>query len=332
MNKNKTKPFIIGEVASAHEGNYKTAIKIGKAAFASGADAVKFQIFKSKLLLSSKNSLFKKFQKLEISKKNWIKVFKKFNKRKILIAEVFDLDSLKFASSLNTFKFYKIPSTCLTEKDMLVFLKRLNKPVILATGGATLSEIKYALRHLKLNKDKVTIMAGFQNFPTKIRNSNLSIIKSIKNLFKTKVGYADHTDSNNDFFSYSIPIIAYTLGAEVIEKHITLNRKKKGTDHQSSLDPQEFKKFVERLKMSSKVFSNNNWKLTEAENNYRKFNKKFAVLKNSLNKRDKIKSTDIEFKRTNQVGITKEFLKKIVGKRLKNKKFVDEIILAKDLL
>ena len=55
-------------------------------------------------------------------------------------------------------------------------------------------------------------------------------------------------------------------------------------------------------------------------------------LKNSLNKRDKIKSTDIEFKRTNQVGITKEFLKKIVGKRLKNKKFVDEIILAKDLL
>ena len=172
MNKNKTKPFIIGEVASAHEGNYKTAIKIGKAAFASGADAVKFQIFKSKLLLSSKNSLFKKFQKLEISKKNWIKVFKKFNKRKILIAEVFDLDSLKFSSSLNTFKFYKIPSTCLTEKDMLVFLKRLNKPVILAAGGATLSEIKYALRHLKLNKDKVTIMAGFQNFPTKIRNSN----------------------------------------------------------------------------------------------------------------------------------------------------------------
>lgn len=77
----KNLPFIIGEVASAHEGDYRKAIKIGQEALKAGADAVKFQIFKCNHLISTKNPLYGKFKKLEISQNNWLKVFKKFKKK-----------------------------------------------------------------------------------------------------------------------------------------------------------------------------------------------------------------------------------------------------------
>ena len=327
----KKLPFIIGEVASAHEGNYINAVKIGKQAFKAGADAVKFQIFKCQKLMSKKNPLYNKFEKFEISQKNWIKIFKQFKINDYLIAETFDIDSLIFAENQKIFKIYKLPSTCLNNKEMLNFLSDLNKPVIIASGGATFEEIDYAFKKLKRNKKDTIIMAGFQNFPTKIEDSKLSKIPLLKKTFKTEIGYADHTDSNQNLYSFSIPLMAYTLGANVIEKHITLNRKDKGTDYYSSLDPNEFKQFVEFLKKSHKAFSNSNWDLTSAELKYRKFNKSFAVAKINLFKGHKIRFKDLLFKRTNKDGITANNLAAYIGKFLKKDKSADEIILPNEL-
>ena len=327
----KKLPFIIGEVASAHEGNYKKAIKIGEQAFKAGADAVKFQIFKCQKLMSEKNPLYKKFKKFEISQDNWGKIFSQFKKNQFLVAEIFDIESLIFADKQKIFKIYKLPSTCLNNKEMLSYLSKINKPVIIAAGGATLEEIDYAFKKLKKNKKDIIIMAGFQNFPTKIEDSNLSKIPLIKETFKTKIGYADHIDSNQNLYSFSIPLMAYTLGAEIIEKHITLNRKKKGTDYYSSLNPDEFKKFVNFLKKSFEAFSSNKWNLTKAELRYRKFNKTFAVAKTKLFKGHKIKTKDLLFKRTNKTGITADQFIFYIGKTLKKNKFIDEIILPKEL-
>ena len=148
----KKSPFIIGEVASAHEGNHNKAIKIGKSAFKAGADAVKFQIFKCQNLMSKKNPLYKKFKKFEISKENWIKILKQFKNNQLLIAEIFDLDSLIFANKQKIFKIYKLPSTCLNNKEMLNYLSKIKKPIIIAAGGATFEEINYAFKKLKKNK------------------------------------------------------------------------------------------------------------------------------------------------------------------------------------
>lgn len=324
-------PFIIGEVASAHEGNYTKAIKIGKEAFKAGADAVKFQIFKCQNLMSKKNPLYKKFKKFEISKDNWIKIFRQFKKNQFLIAEIFDLDSLIFADKQKIFKIYKLPSTCLNNEDMLKYLSKINKQIIIAAGGATFEEINYAFKKLKKDKKNIIIMAGFQNFPTKIEDTNLNKIPLIKETFKTRMGYADHIDSNQNLYPFSIPLMAYTLGADIIEKHITLNRKEKGTDYYSSLDPREFKKFVDFLRKSHKAFSSNKWDLTKAEVEYRKFNKTFAVAKSNLLKGHKIKKKDFCFKRTNKAGITYDQLTPYIGKTLKRNKFTDEMILPKEL-
>jgi len=327
----KKLPFIIGEVASAHEGNYMNAVKIGKQAFKAGADAVKFQIFQCQKLMSKKNPLYKKFKKFEISQDNWCKIFRQFTKDQFLVAEIFDINSLIYADKQKIFKIFKLPSTCLNNKEMLNYLSKINKPVIIAAGGATFKEIDYAFKKLKRNKREIIIMAGFQNFPTKIEDSNLNKIPLIKETFKTKIGYADHIDSNQNLYSLSIPLMAYTLGADVIEKHITLNRKEKGTDYYSSLNPDEFKKFVDFLKKSSKAFSSNRWTLTKAEFKYRKFNKTFAVAKTNLFKGHKIKTKDLSFKRTNKIGITADQFNPYIGKILKKNKFIDEIILPKEL-
>jgi len=327
----KKTPFIIGEVASAHEGNYNKAIKIGKSAFKAGADAVKFQIFKCQNLMSKKNPLYKKFKKFEISKENWIKILKQFKKNQLLIAEIFDLDSLIFANKQKIFKIYKLPSTCLNNKEMLNYLSKINKQIIIAAGGATFEEINYAFKKLKKNKKNIIIMAGFQNFPTKIEDTNLGKISLIKETFKTKMGYADHIDSSENLYPFSIPLMAYTLGADIIEKHITLNRKEKGTDYYSSLDPEEFKKFVDFFKKSNTAFSANKWNLTKAEIKYRKFNKTFAVAKSNLLKGHRIKRKDLHFKRTNKAGIAVDQLSSCVGKILKKNKLIDEIILPKEL-
>ena len=327
----KNRPFIIGEVASAHEGNYLHAIKIGKAAYKAGADSVKFQIFKCDALMSSKNPQYQKFKKLEIKQNDWIKVFKKFNKKNFLIAETFDIESLIFAINLKVFKMIKIPSTCLVNKIMLQALKSYYKTIILASGGASFAEINFAIKHLKKKRKDIVIMAGFQNFPTKNENTKLSQIRLLKKTFKTIIGYADHTDSNISFFPYTIPLMAFTSGADIIEKHITLDRKKKGTDYQSSLNPNEFKKFTNLLKKSFYTFSKEKWELTKAEENYRKFNKIFAVAKKNLKKGIKINQKDILFKRTNKSGITPDKIYQILGKKLKKDKKFDEIILSKDL-
>lgn len=327
----KNRPFIIGEVASAHEGNYLLAIKIGKAAYKAGADAVKFQLFNCDALMSSKNPQYKKFKQLEIKQNDWIKVFKKFDRKNFLIAEIFDIESLIFAINLKIFKMIKIPSTCLVNKNMLQALKNFNKTIILASGGASLPEINFALKHLKKKRKDIVIMAGFQNFPTKIEDTKLSQISLLKKKFKTIIGFADHTDSNTIFFPYTIPLMAFMAGAEIIEKHITLDRKKKGTDYESSLNPSEFKKFTNLLKKSSYIFSKEKWELTKAEENYRKFNKIFAVAKKNLIKGIKIKKTDVLFKRTNKSGITPDKIYQILGKKLKKDKKFDEIILSEDL-
>ena len=124
--------------------------------------------------------------------------------------------------------------------------------------------------------------------------------------------------------------MAYTLGADIIEKHITLDRSKKGTDYYSSLNPNEFRNFVEFMQLSSKAFSKQKWSLSKAEIQYRSFNKKFAVSNINLKKGERIKKKDISFKRTNKIGITKDEIKKYLGKKLKRKVNFDEMLITKD--
>ena len=333
INKSKVKyfakkdPFIIAEIASAHDGNIKKLIKIIDLALKTGADAIKFQIFKTKNFISLMNPMFNEFLKIEINYRNWEKVFQKYKRyKKRIIVEPYDTESLRFCISLDLFSAIKVPTSCLDEVDYINLIKKINKPIILGVGGIELKRIKKIYTKLNSKNSEIVLMYGFQNFPTKLNDINLNKIKFLKNNFQCLIGYADHTDSEDYFFANYIPIIANTYGADVIEKHITINRIRKGRDYYSALNPDEFKKFVNLFKIKSLVNGNKKWSLNKSEIEYAKFSKKYAVANKFIKKNKKLNKIDISFKRTNKHGIESDRIKKIINKKSKKNIKYDQII------
>ena len=234
MEKNKLnfKTEIIAEIANAHQGNPEMAKVIANQALRNGADAIKFQIYFADELLSKNHPRFKHFKKQSFNKRTWLKIINEFKKKNVKIyCDVFGEKAFKIAKICNV-DGYKIHSSDLNNNILLNLVAKTNKKIFLSVGGSTLEEIANALKVIKNNKNKIkpVILHGFQNYPTKINNCDLFKIKTYKKIFgKTcELGYQDHLSADNPL-NFKTPIVALNLGAKYLEKHITINRKKKAS-------------------------------------------------------------------------------------------------------
>ena len=147
-------------------------------------------------------------------------------------------------------KTIKIPSGEITNYFLLRKIAPLNKKIILSTGMSTLKEISKAIDVLKkfgTKKSNITILHCNTEYPSPIKDVNLLAIKVLKRKFDVKVGYSDHT------LGTEVPISAVAIGASVIEKHLTLNKKLAGPDHKCSLDPKEFTAMVKSIRNTEKI-------------------------------------------------------------------------------
>jgi len=250
---------IIAEAGQNHNGQLKMAYKLIDAAKKSGADFVKFQTSIPKLHVSKfakkadyqiknskkKESQLKMLQKLSLTYQDFKKIKKYCRKRKIeFLSTPFDLKSIKFLKGLNM-KYFKIPSGEITNLPYLIKIAKLKKKVILSTGMANLKEIKDALNILTSHgtkKKNITILQCNTEYPTPLRDANIRAMLSIKKKFKVNIGYSDHTEGIES------SLAAAALGARILEKHITLNKKLPGPDHKASANPKDFKKMVEGVR------------------------------------------------------------------------------------
>jgi sialic acid synthase SpsE len=256
---NNHKPVIIAEVGVNHGGNFALAKKYISMCKKSGADAIKFQTYKAETIASenspaywdlqlektkSQFELFKKYDRLGYSE------FKKLknicDKKKILfMTTLFDFNDVSKYDSL--IKIYKISSSDITNVPLLRKIGQQKKYTIISTGASTIKEIKYALKVLALPKNKVCIMHCVLNYPTKDAFANLEYIKTLKRIFKGYViGYSDHTVADKSLTSITL---ASDLGAQIIEKHFTLNKNLKGNDHYHSMDGKDlinFKRIIHK--------------------------------------------------------------------------------------
>ena len=320
-------PYIIAEIASAHEGDANLLSKIANEAINSNADAIKFQIFKRDNLISPTNPLFDEFGEIEISPSNWHKLIREFSLKKIdLITEVFDYESLEIIKGFDID--IKVPSASISDTKYLKHVSDFTNRIFLAVGGSTLKEIESALSILQNGKKKqIILQCGFQNFPTKIEDSNLSQIEFLNNKFGLSMAYADHVDAEDVSTRFTIPALAYFMGAQYIEKHITLNRSHKGRDYYSSLNPDEFKEFAKNLRELKNSFGDpNNMGKTDAEIKYKSFSKKYAVAKNKINAGKKCDIQDFSFLRTAEVGISEQEFILFVGKEIKKDLNVNDLL------
>ncbi|MCK6615662.1 MAG: N-acetylneuraminate synthase [Ignavibacteriaceae bacterium] len=247
--------FIIAEAGVNHNGSLDIAFKLIDAAKEAGADAIKFQSFKADSLVTKtalkaayqekstdiKESQYEMIKRLELSESDH-KVLISYCRQKEIdfLSSPFDLQSIDLLSNLNL-NVFKVPSGEITNLPYLRKIGKLKKAVLLSTGMSTLCEIESALEILisgGTDKNNITILHCNTEYPTPMEDVNLNAMLTIKDAFKVKVGYSDHTAG------LEIAIAAIALGASVIEKHFTLDQKMDGPDHKASIEPEEFKRMV----------------------------------------------------------------------------------------
>jgi N,N'-diacetyllegionaminate synthase len=319
------KTFIIAEVGVNHNGSLKKALKLINAAKAAGANAIKFQTFKAENLATDyapkaeyqkkksqkKENQFEMLKKLEFTDTMHRVCFKECKKKKIsFISSAFDIESLNYLRKFRL-SYFKVPSGEITNIPYLEVLGKFRKKIILSTGMSNIYEIKKAIRTLVLNgtkKENITLMQCTSAYPAPYDEINLNTINTLKNIFKLKIGFSDHS------LGVQASIAAVALDAKIIEKHLTLNKRLKGPDHSASLNPREFKFMVRSIRIVEKVLGSKIKKITKSEKKNIRIVRKSIVASTIIKKNDKFSNINITCKRPG-TGVSPLLFKKLIGKK-----------------
>ena len=275
--------FVIAEIANSHEGSIEKIIQIIKESKKANADAVKFQIILADELATSNHKNFKLYKKLQFSNIEWQKISKISKRLGIKIfADVFGLKSAKIAVKIRVDGF-KIHSSEIGNKKLIDYLSKQEKIILISAAGTKINEIEKIISILATANKKIILLHGFQGYPTKLEELNLKRLSVLKNKFGVEVGIMDHLSGDSEF-ALIAPLLAISLGATIVEKHITLNRDEKGIDYFSSLNPIEFKKMVKLIKDSDKALGNGSMEILGNELQYRLLHKKTLIAKKDIAK------------------------------------------------
>ncbi len=277
-------PYIIAEMACAHNGERQQAMDLTRISAEAGADAVQLQFFVPEHTVTPTHEVFDVLKRIGFNKRGWKEVFD-YGKSLGLDVWVctYDVPSVEWTAEFGA-DGIKLNSADLSNPDVLRAVGQSKIPFTLGTGASTPTEIQRGLATLfEAGARDAVLMHGVQNFPTKRENLNVSRVQLLQRMFPgLPVGYADHTDGD-DPFGKVVDLLAVGMGAAVLEKHITLSRADKGIDYQAALEPDEFKAYVERMRMGYEAWGQPDIKpLTSDDLRYRKFQKKSIVAATDL--------------------------------------------------
>jgi N,N'-diacetyllegionaminate synthase len=327
MKADTNKTFIIAEAGVNHNGSLKKALKLIDVAASAGANAIKFQTFKAENLATDyapkaeyqkyksqkKETQFQMLKKLEFTDAMHKACFKKCKKKKIIfISSAFDIESLNYLKKYKL-SYLKVPSGEITNIPYLEALGKSRKKIILSTGMSSVYEISKAIKTLTKNGTKrinIILMQCTSVYPAPYDEINLNTIATLRNTFKLNIGFSDHS------LGVQASIAAVALGAKVIEKHLTLNKKFKGPDHKTSLDPNEFKFMVKSIRIVEKVLGNRIKQITKSERKNIYVVRKSIVALTKIKKNERFSNFNITCKRPG-TGISPLFFKKLIGKKSK---------------
>jgi N-acetylneuraminate synthase len=340
LNLHTDRPSIIAEAGVNHGCNLRLALKYIKLAKDSGVDAIKFQTYKAEKIVSkispaywdtsqekmkSQYKLFKKFDKFNY--KDYRRLFLQCVRKKILfMTTIFDVESVNHYNKF--IKVYKISSSDLNNIPLLRKIGSKNKHTIISTGASTIKEIKIAIKELSLPKKKICIMHCVLNYPTKYTNANLNYIKVLKEKFPGyMIGYSDHTPADDDL---TVIDVAYKLGAKIVEKHFTHNKKISGNDHYHSADKENFINFFKKIKLK-KIILGKYYKNLKQETKSIKYARRSIFAKDFIKKGDRIKENKIITLRPGD-GISASKWDKVLKCRARKDIFANKKLNWKDLI
>jgi sialic acid synthase SpsE/protoporphyrinogen oxidase len=254
--------YVIAEAGLNHNGDIKLAKKLIDEAKKSGCNAVKFQSFSAESRVSKKvksvnyaeeadglqENIYEMFKRLSFTFKETKNIFNYAKKKKIeIFSTPFDEKNVDFLEKLNV-NFYKIASVDLVNIPLLEKVAKTKKPVILSTGMSNLSNVEEAVEVFKRNGNTdLVLLHCLSSYPANSNEMNLKAIQTLKRNFNIPTGLSDH------YPGISISLMAMGLGANIIERHLTLNKKFEGPDHILSSEPEEIKYLVDIAKNSKEI-------------------------------------------------------------------------------
>lgn len=268
--------FVIAEAGINHNGSLLMAKRLVDQAKEAGADAVKFQVFKAKNVVSPqapkakyqmkntprKESQLEMLKRIELSQKSFRILYNYCKRKKILfLASPFDDEAIDFLDALGVAAF-KIPSGEITNLPFLERIAGKRKLLIVSTGMSSLKEVKAAVKVIrKAGNNQMILLHCVSSYPAPVNHVNLRAMETLKKTFGLPVGFSDHTQG------IEVALAAAALGACVIEKHFTLDRNLPGPDHQASLEPNEFEALVQGIRKVETSLGNDRKELQVSEAN-----------------------------------------------------------------
>jgi len=306
------KTFVIAEIGLNHNGSYKKCIQMINEALKAGVDACKLQISDPNQSYNKKTLSYKVFKKFSLTKNEIIRLNKYCKKKKIILfSTVGDFNSLEFIKKIK-FPAIKISSGLLNNFPLLEKIANTKVPIILSTGMSNLQEIKQSLKiiNFKSKNKKIGVLKCTSLYPTLHHNVNLNAMVSLKRKLRLPVGYSDHTIGN------LACLAAVAMGAKIIEKHFTLNKKQKGLDHFISADPKELKDLVTGIREIEKIKGKQKIEPVKAELIQRRKMYRFVFSCKKIKKGERFSLKNIALKRTNiksDKKLPSIYFKKIIG-------------------
>jgi N,N'-diacetyllegionaminate synthase len=327
---------VIAEVGVNHNGDLELAKQLISLAAEAGADYVKFQTFKPDSLVTKAaeaapyqrsslekiNSQHELLSKYELSDDDHHELIENCNREGIkFLSSAFDLHSVRYLHSLGM-ELFKVPSGEITNYPYLEMVGQFANEVYLSSGMSNLDEISAAIEVLETSgcsRKRITVLQCNTAYPTPLADVNLRAMATISQHLDVKVGYSDHT------LGYEIAIAAVAMGAQVIEKHFTLNRTSEGPDHKASLEPDELKQMIISIRNVELALGNAEKNPTESELQNLQVVRKSIVAARSINIGEQFSSENITTKRPGN-GISAMRWNEILG-QVANRNFeIDDLI------
>jgi N,N'-diacetyllegionaminate synthase len=331
--------FVIAEAGVNHNGSLELARQLVDAAADVGADAVKFQTFKAAKLISASapkadyqkqttdaaEQQLEMVQRLEVSEEVTRSVAEHAANRGIIFLSTgFDEESIDLLDDIGVPAF-KVSSGDLTALPFLEFIGRKRKPVILSTGMSYLEEVQKAVETLLVGGcPDIALLQCVSSYPADPRAANLRVIQTLKDTFNMPVGFSDH------FLENEIAIAAVSLGANIVEKHITLDVNLPGPDHRVSLTPERFKSLVKSIRLVEASLGDGLKRPTPGEQNVRDVARRSIVAARTIPAGAIITRDMLAFKRPG-TGISPAQWEAVVSKRAVREIPCDTLITMKDL-
>mgnify|MGYP001166305184 FL=1 len=310
--------LIIAEIGINHEGDVNVAKRMIREAAKAGANAIKLQTIDPDENYLKNTLSHKIFRNARLTKKETGSLFKIAKKLGVdPFTTAGDFKTIDWVNELNPSAF-KISSSLLTCLPIIKYIAKKKRHILMSTGMANMKEIKLAIETAKkANAKSISLLHCTSLYPTPTNRLNLATISLLREKFNLQVGYSDHSLGSD------VAKLAVAAGARIVEKHFTLDSKRKGFDHAISLEPPAFKKMVNEIRTMEKMLGKKEKIISREEKQKIPSLRRYLVVKNDIKKGEKFTKDNLGFCRIqgNKNSLEPKYFESILGRRAKKKIF-----------